>query len=33
MTTKQLTITLPELAAGERYLCGVIRAVRRLVIQ
>lgn len=24
MTTKQLTITLPELAAGERYLCGVI---------
>ncbi|MDQ5880961.1 MAG: hypothetical protein QG616_791 [Pseudomonadota bacterium] len=24
MTTKQLTITLPELAAGERYHCGVI---------
>ncbi len=24
MTTKQLTITLPELADGERYLCGVI---------
>ena len=24
MTTKQITITLPELAAGERYLCGVI---------
>lgn len=24
MTTKQLTITLPELAAGERYLCGVV---------
>ncbi len=24
MTTKQLTFTLPELAAGERYLCGLI---------
>ncbi len=24
MTTKQVTITIPELADGERYLCGVI---------